>query len=790
MTYFPNPVTTAPPAAVLTGAETMSASQAGRDVNVPLSAMVAYMVAALSGITAVQPPAAGIYQRITDAGGLNNKGTAPVAFSVTSGVGGLALNYRLRDAVASGNPVLSGPSQALASLISGVQTVAVSIPAGTSWYLIDFQAGAAGAWVLGTQRFAVGDVMAVAGQSLASFFLSVSGGSGYTDSGTTLASLGLAVPGASSELASYALNPGVSAMNTPPVWGAPGDSGFYNSAGSVEYLGRMVALTGVAQAVAGHAVGGSTVSQWAVGQAFNTALKANLVAAGGRFRTLLWVQGRDDARAGTTAGTYQAALGAIIADLAGAFPGRAFKRVIMSIPSLTSTYSTTAAAVVAVRAGAKAYAAGDAAAAYVDALDVALNDGVHPTQAGYVTFADHVYRAAAGLAGFRANADAGPSITGGMRTAGSAVVSLTVAQAGGTGLVAVGTITSQFVVFNSGTTSSPLTVSSVALPDATHLALTLSAAPADTQALDIWVRYPFDTATAVTSGIYDNAVDGEGITRGRQLVMPAGAVTVAAPNPSATADFTGVAGLVAWYRPSDGTTVTAASGSVSQVNDISGNARHATRAASAKPTLAAGVLNGLPVLAFDGVSQALEMDSLAVALAGTTGAHHVFAVVRLTGSASGSLYPAFFGVQAASPAGDYADGLFAYTNGNNSSWGSGRANGTNQAYSDSTANGNTAAVNIWAIVEATWDGVSATGVAVNGGAFNLTASPNSGAAGPVAYAKGRMGVRWTGSAEVRPWPGQIAELAMVYGSILSGTPRVQRLKYLNARYALGIAGLS
>ena len=756
----------------------------------PLPALTAYVAAALSGVTPVQLPASGIYQRITDTGGAFGKGVVPVAFSITAGGGGLALNYRLRDAVAAGNPVLVAATQALASLASGAQTVTVSVPAGPNWYFIDWQAGTSGAWVLGTQRFAVGDVTAVAGQSLASFFLSVSGGSGFTDSATTLASLGLAVPAASSELASYALNPGASVQNSPPAWATPADGSFYNAAGTVEYVSRLAALTGVAQGVAGHAIGGSTISQWAVGGAYNTALKANLAAAGGVFRTLLWIQGHDDARAGTTAGAYQAALAAIVSDLAGSFPGRAFKRVVMSIPSLTSTYSTTAAAVAAVRAGAKAYVAGDGAAAYVDALDVALNDGVHPTQAGYVTLADHVYRAAAALAGFRANGDAGPAITGGTRAAGSAVVSLAVAQAGGTGLVPVGTPANQFAVFNAGSTSSPLTVSGVATPNATTITLTLSAAPADAQALDVWVRYPFDTAACVTSGIYDNATDGDGIARGRQLVAPAGAVTVAAPTgAAAAADFSGLAGLGAWYRPSDSSTVTASGGSVSQVNDISGNARHATRASSAKPTLAAGVLNGLPVLAFDGTAQALEMDGLAAALAGGTGAHHIFAVVRLTGSPSSSLYPAFFALQAASPAADYGDGLFAYTNGNNPSWGSARALGSSQAYSDGTDNGNSATTNTWYIVEATWDGVGQTGVAVNGGAFNLSGS-NTAAAGAVAYAKGRMGVRWTGSAEDRPWPGQIAELAMVSGPVLTGAARTNRLKYLNARYALGVAGLS
>ena len=784
MTYRPNSNTAAPAAAALTGLESIGATQGGGDVAIPLASLTAYIAAALSGIVPVQPPASGIYQRTSDTGGAFGKGTGPVAFSVSAGVGGLPLNVRLRDAVATGAPVLYGPVQALASLASGTQAVTVAVPAGPHWYYVDFQAGSTG-WVLGTQRFAVGDVLAVAGQSLASFFLSVSGGAGFTDSATTLASLGLAAPAVSSELASYALNPGASVQNSPPAWATPADGSFYNAAGTVEYLSRMAALTGVAQGVAGFAVGGSTISQWAVGGSYSTAFKAALTQAGGVFRAFLWIQGHDDAKAGTTAATYQAALAAIVADLATSFPGRAFKRVILSIPSMTSTYSTTPAAVEAVRAGSKAYAASDAAAAYVDGLDVMLNDGVHPTQAGFVVLADHIYRAAAALAGFLAHGDAGPAITGATRAAGSAVVTLTVAQAAGTALVQVGTPANQFAVFASGTTSSPLTVSSVATT-ATTVALTLSAAPADSQPLDVWVRYPFDTAAAVTSGIYDNAVDSDGLARGRQLAMPAGPVTATAPTPSTAADFTGISGLAAWYRPSDSSTVVTASGSVTQMNDISGNARHATRPSGTQPTYPAAVLNGLPVLDLN--AGPLNVDTLAAALAGTTGAHHIFAVVRLTGSASASLYPAFIALQAASPAGDYGDGLFAYTNGNNTSWGSARANGSQQAYSDAMQNGNAATTGTWYLVEATWDGVQQAAVAVNGGAFTVS-SNNTSAAGAVAYAKGRMGVRWTGSAEDRPWPGQVAELAMVEGSILTGAARTNRLGYLNRRYALGIAGL-
>lgn len=64
---------------------------------------------------------------------------------------------------------------------------------------------------------------------------------------------------------------------------------------------------------------------------------------------------------------------------------------------------------------------------------------------------------------------------------------------------------------------------------------------------------------------------------------------------------TDLAGLVAWYDASDTATITDSGGAVSQWDDKSGNAHHATQGSgSNKPTTGTRTQNGLNVLDFDG----------------------------------------------------------------------------------------------------------------------------------------------------------------------------------------------
>lgn len=68
-----------------------------------------------------------------------------------------------------------------------------------------------------------------------------------------------------------------------------------------------------------------------------------------------------------------------------------------------------------------------------------------------------------------------------------------------------------------------------------------------------------------------------------------------------------ITGLQAWWDASDTSTITESSGSVSQVDDKSGNSNHLTQSTgSSQPSLVAAVQNGLSVLRFDGSNDYLS----------------------------------------------------------------------------------------------------------------------------------------------------------------------------------------
>jgi hypothetical protein len=89
-----------------------------------------------------------------------------------------------------------------------------------------------------------------------------------------------------------------------------------------------------------------------------------------------------------------------------------------------------------------------------------------------------------------------------------------------------------------------------------------------------------------------------------------------------------------WLDASDTATITASSGSVSQWNDKSGNARHVTQGtAAAQPTTAAAAQNGLNVLSFDGGDALQGGDVLDLG----TNSLSVFLVARRASGVHGTL---------------------------------------------------------------------------------------------------------------------------------------------------------
>jgi hypothetical protein len=83
-----------------------------------------------------------------------------------------------------------------------------------------------------------------------------------------------------------------------------------------------------------------------------------------------------------------------------------------------------------------------------------------------------------------------------------------------------------------------------------------------------------------------------------------------APIVAAAFTPTDISGLSLWLDASDTTSITESGGAVSQINDLSGNARHFTQATGAdQPTTGSVTIGGLNALSFDGSSDQLKSSS-------------------------------------------------------------------------------------------------------------------------------------------------------------------------------------
>lgn len=468
-------------------------------------------------ITLTQPAAYRIYQRDTRTGGAFGKGVGAVALALSATAPVTLLEAQLRDASNPGT-VLVPWFSAGSNLAAGAQTVTLTLPANAAWYLLDLRANGDPASVASTtNQIGVGEVIAAAGQSLVTDFWSTDA----SGDPTTLASLGV-VPSVYG--AAFAAWNGNTAL---PTWAVPADGGAYRSSFAAEFLRRVVAATGVNAALVGYAVNGTTIATWQPGQANDTALRAILTAAGGKFAAFIWCQGHQDAKAGANGAVYLAALQQLIGSLAATY-GEPFRRILCSIPAIGALAATKydANAVAVIRAAHLQYLSLDPLASYVAGLDVALSaDGIHPSQRGNISFADHFYRAFMGVIGGNAAGDIGPRLTGATRAPGSARIVLSVLPT--VSLIASGgSASTQFQVFPAGQTSGALSIAGVDLSQPGSVAITLATTPPDTQALDVWYRLPWDSSAAIAAGIYDPNTDADGLSTGRQLTLAASPLTV------------------------------------------------------------------------------------------------------------------------------------------------------------------------------------------------------------------------------------------------------------------------
>lgn len=469
-----------------------------------------------------------IYQRSTLTGGGQSKGRGviPVTLSVTT-PGNVYARVRAQD-----NAILQSSWVAATTSAAGSQVVQIAnVDARLGWFYLDLSVDGS-VWQQGTTLIGMGSLTAVSGQSLATrMFLARD-----SQATVTIASTGVTIP-ANAACFAQALEPSATAAPLPS-WGliAEGSSGPYNSAFAAEYLGKRIAATGVNCGLIGYARGAASITRFIPGGADNAGLRAALDAAGG-FETFIWMQGHTDARDGMSGATYQGHLTTLFNDMTArnAIRGSNYDKLLGSIPNISSTAWGAPAQILAIRNAVASWVLANGGSR-INAQDINLYDNVHQSQIGSVTLADHFYRASRpglGLAGD----DTGPSLASGSRAAGAVDIVLPVSYpTGASAMSGVGSPASRFSVFNTGTMTSALALDSTTpiTIGASSITLKLASAPADSQALDVYAFAPIDAAGADANAIYDNHTDGDGITRGRQLMATVAPIDVAAPGGGGT----------------------------------------------------------------------------------------------------------------------------------------------------------------------------------------------------------------------------------------------------------------
>ncbi len=283
--------------------------------------------------------------------------------------------------------------------------------------------------------------------------------------------------------------------------------------GGVRLGNQLRAGLGVPVGLLQLAIGSTGIATWQSAGSSWANVVANLTADSGTdFEAALWHQGETDVSDGTSEASYRAQLENVIAQartLSGR-PGLPFGVAIVG------RVTGGAAGYDGIRRAQRDVATGTAGAFIAGAtLDTTLTDGVHWDTASYERvgrrYAQSVL-AALGAASFGA---AGPRITGARRVRGTAVVTVDIAQEGGTGLreadnTADGVGLTGFVVARNGV---PLTISGTAFVGGA-VELTLSAAP---NGGALTLTYQAGGDPAMGSPVHDDAPP-QGDTRGVPLL--------------------------------------------------------------------------------------------------------------------------------------------------------------------------------------------------------------------------------------------------------------------------------
>jgi hypothetical protein len=470
---------------------------------------------------ASEPDEYRVHQRASTDDGGESLGMGSVKYTVSLDTES-DLYARVRSA--TDDSILQSPFLAISDAASGESERTIAdIDARLGWFYVDFAPSASGPWTEGSNRIGMGRVVAMAGQSLASRMFDP-----LNFDSTTITGAGARVSEYTSIFATYDDHP---SDVTTAAWTQSAETGSYDGAGIAEYLYLQANAHGVNCAIVGHVKGSTSILDFISPNTENTNLMAVLDALDG-FEEFLWFQGHSEAGSVTSYSDYYARLSTLFADIDTTndiYTSSAYSKVLSAVPNKSTDASWGDGDRVNVIRSAQSDWAAANSALFITPLDIDLIDDVHQTQEGSVDLARHFHRASLENSGL-GDGDSGPALASGLRATDSAEIVLSVTHSGGSSLAEVGDGSTRFEVYNSGTTSSPLTINDLSIDNGSdEITLTLSAAPANDQAVDVWYGRVPDPADGTTDLIYDNDTDSDGLTTARHLMATVDPVVVAAP---------------------------------------------------------------------------------------------------------------------------------------------------------------------------------------------------------------------------------------------------------------------
>ncbi|MBN8832092.1 MAG: hypothetical protein J0G94_16065 [Sphingomonadales bacterium] len=467
-----------------------------------------------------------IHQRATTSGGGTGKGQGTVRVPISAASAG-TVGARIRSE--DGTTILQ-PEWRAGTVTNGATFIDVAgIDARLGWFYVDLK-GEDGNWQLGTVKVGMGALFAFAGQSLMTRMFGRQDGQS-----ATYASLGVTPDPNSAVLACY--NGGWAYMPTVATmpWQTPGDVGNANGPNSVgigEFLNRMIALLGINCGGIGYGHDGSAIQQFFVGNSRWTTLSDVISRAGGAFEAFVWGQGHSNSITGLPAKAYANALTTLFGQISAVNGFAGYGKYIWTIPAVQSSSWGTPFTYNNIRKGADDWCATNGGV-HVHAYDIAQVDAVHESQAGALSLARHIYRAA--RARYGASGGSGPKPLSATRS--GTTITLSLSDVGQTTINLVGTPGNRIFVFPRGRvdrtalSDNRFPVASVSVVDKTTLSIVLANDPGSGHELDLYLYWPNGPANATSDNLYDDRTDGDGLTTGRIFQANFTPVAIAAPTP-------------------------------------------------------------------------------------------------------------------------------------------------------------------------------------------------------------------------------------------------------------------